>query len=154
MIRRDILRTTATIPLLALAMCATTPAQIATDVNLEATAASAILTAVQALPGVSSDVIVRVQGYVTKIQANAALVAATSVAPSTSTVTAITQDIQAVASIVLPLLPGGSAILALVQATTSLLPTILKEAGITGAASAVTPVYEPDEARRIMAGAH
>lgn len=132
---------------------ATTPTQLATDVNLIASGLSAAIASVAAIPGVSAAAVTQLQGYLATIQADAKTVAAATVTTPTSTVQEVAQAVQAVASVALPLIPGGSTVLALIQAAISLLPSILAAIGVSGAAPATPPVYSPAQARLILASA-
>jgi len=64
----------------------------------------------------------------------------------------IAATVRALAPIVLAYVPNGSAWVPVVDAATSLLPTVLAYVGIAGA-SATAPVYVPNAARLILLGA-
>jgi phage-related protein len=140
------------VPALSVLGCATsstTPSQLATDVNLIASGLAAAIASIQQIPGVASTTLTQLQADLTTIQADAAQVAS---APATSVVQAIGQAVQAVAALVLPLVPGGSSIEVTVQAALSLLPEIMAAAGVSGATT--TPKFTPEQARLILAAAH
>ncbi len=150
MLRRELLSIVPLIAALNLTGCSgtATPTQLATDVNLIASGLSSVVASISQLPGVSTTVVTQLQADLATIQADAAKVASTA---QSSVVQEIGQVVQAVAAIVLPLIPGGSALAATVQAAVSLLPTVLAAAGVAGAA--VTTPFTPEQARLILAAA-
>jgi phage-related protein len=136
----------------ALAACgttSTTASQLATDVSLIACGLASAITAIAAIPGVPAATVTQLQGYLTTIKTDAAAVAAATPGAGAATVQEIASTVQTVADIALPLIPGGSAIVPIVNAAVSLLPTILAAAGVTGATK-TPPVYTPDQARLIL----
>ncbi len=152
MLRRDILSIVPLIAALNLTGCAgtaATPTQLATDVNLIASGLSAAIASISQIPGVSATVVSQLQADLATIQADAAKVAST---PQASIVQEIGTVVQAVATIALPLIPGGSAVAATVQAAVSLLPAVLAAAGVNGVTIAAQ--FTPDQARLILAAAH
>ena len=148
--RRTLLRATAFVPAIGLLGCeGQTASQLATDVNLITSGLTAAFAALKQIAGVPSAVLTQIDFYVATIQADAAKVATAVGTPATSTVQEIGQVVQALASIVLPLVPGGSVIEATIQAAVSLLPVILAAAGVSGAGVPVK--YRPEQARAILA---
>jgi hypothetical protein len=154
MFRRHILSALPFFAALNLTGCAgttttTTPTQLATDVNLIASGLSSAIASISQIPGVSAAIVSQLQADLATIQADAAQVA-------NATQPAIVQEIgtvvQAVATIALPLIPGGSAVAATVQAAVSLLPVVLATAGVSGAP--VATQFTPEQARLILAAAH
>jgi hypothetical protein len=86
-----------------------------------------------------------------RLQADVAAVTVASGKPAPTTVQQIGQVVEAVASIALPLIPGGSAIALTIEAAVALLPPIMAAAGISG----IGPKSDltPDQARAILAAA-
>ena len=148
--RRTLLRITAFAPGIGLLGCeAQTASQLAADVNLITSGLTAAVAPVKQIAGVPSAALTQSDFYVATIQTDAAKVATAVGTPATSTVQEIGQVVQALASIVLPLVPGGSVIEATIQAAVSLLPVILAAAGVSGAGVPVK--YRPEQARAILA---
>jgi|GEM_PF-3443728 hypothetical protein len=127
-----------------------TASQLATDAQLIASGLASAITAIAAISSVPAATVTQLQGYLATIKADAATVAAASA--GTSVVQEIASTVQTVADIALPLIPGGSAIVSIVNAAVSLLPTILAAAGVTSAAK-TSPIYSPEQARLILRGA-
>jgi len=148
--RRALLCTTAFLPALGLIGCGgQTASQIAADVNLIASGLTAAVAQIGQIPEVPSAALTQIDFYLATIQADAAKIARATSTPATSTVQEIGQVVQALASVVLPLVPTGSVIEATVQAAVSLLPVILAAAGVSGAG--VPAKYRPAQARAILA---
>ncbi len=124
---------------------------LATDVQLIASGTASLVEAVSTLPSVPADKVAQLQGYLATIQADAQAVAA-GTADATGRVQEIAATVRALAPIVLAYVPNGSAWVPVVDAATSLLPTVLAYVGIAGA-SATAPVYVPNAARLILLGA-
>jgi hypothetical protein len=139
----------------AVAACSTppTPSQLATDTSLIASGLSAAIASIAAIPGVSPATVSQLQGYLATIEADATTVAAATVTTPTNIVEEIAQTVQAVASVALPLIPGGTSLVALINAAVSLVPTILAAVGVSGAAPAGPLPYTPAQARLILAAA-
>jgi hypothetical protein len=151
--RRSLLTTAAFLPAAALLACGTqTVSQIATDVNLIASGLTAAIANIKQIPGVPTAILTQLEFYLATIQADAAKVASATSTPATSVVQEISQVVQALASIALPLIPAGSVIQATIQAALSLLPVILAAVGVSGAR--VSARYRPDQARAILAAAY
>ncbi len=93
----------------------------------------------------------KLEDNLTRLQADLAVVTAAAGTPALSTVQEIGQLVEAVASVALPLVPGGSAIEVTIQAAIAILPPILAAAGISGTGR--TPKFTPAQARVILAGA-
>ena len=140
--------------LMVLGRCAGTPStsQLATDVGLIASGLAAAIAAVAAIPGVPAATVTQLQGYLATIQADAKAVAAATATAATGTVQEIVSAVQALAPIALSFVPGGSAVVAIVNAALSLLPSILAAIGVAGV-STVKAVYSPDSARLILRAA-
>jgi hypothetical protein len=148
--RRTLLCTTALTPALALPGCgAQTASQITADVNLIASGLTSAIADFRQIPAIPTAALTQVDFYLATIQADAAKVAAAASAPATTTLQEIAQVVQALASVVLPLVPAGSVIEATIQAAVSLLPAILAAAGVAGAGLPVK--YGPARARAILA---
>jgi hypothetical protein len=141
----------ATVALAATGCAGTTPSQLASDVQLIASGLASAAAALMQVPGVPAATLTQLQGYLDTIKADAAAVAS-GPSGATGTVQEIASTVQVVASIALPLIPGGSAIVAIVEAAVSLLPAILAAVGISGTTGAVA-VYTPDQARLILRAA-
>ena len=124
-----------------------TPSQLATDVGLIASGLASVVTSLAQAPGVPAATLAQLQGWLATIEADAAQVAAASA--GAGGVVEFARAVQALAAIALPLIPGGSAIAALIDAAMSLLPMVLGTVGISGAPLAA-PVYAPDQARLIL----
>jgi hypothetical protein len=138
----------------ALSACGTTitSSQLATDVQLIASGLSSAITAIAAIPGVPAATVTQLQGYLATIKTDAGQVAAATASAGTNVVQEIASTVQTVAGIALPLIPGGSAIVPIINAAISLLPTILAAAGVTSATK-TSPVYSPEQARLILRAA-
>ena len=97
----------------------------------------------------------QLQGYLATIKADAATIAAATATPATSVVSEIVQLVQTIAPIALSFVPGGGAIVAIVNAALSLAPQLLTDIGVTGAAatSGPPPVYSVASARQILRSA-
>jgi hypothetical protein len=142
---------------IALAACSSTTvtlSQLAADVQLVASGISSVVAAVAQIPGVPATTVTQLQGYLATIQIDAGKVAsATPSAVAGTSIASIVEEIavavQAVAEVALPLIPGGSAAVPILNAAVSLLPIILDAAGIAGATKAVG-AYTPDQARLIL----
>ena len=136
----------------------TTVSAAATDANLIATGLASAITAIQALPSLSTGqqaTLVQLQGYLATIQADAKAIAAT---PTTSTAQEIVSVVTELAPLALSFVPGGSAIAAIVQAALALAPSLLTDLGVSGTAltahaASGAPFYTPDTARLILRGA-
>jgi hypothetical protein len=139
----------------ALAACGaadTTATQLATDVSLIASGLSSAIISIGAIPGVPAAIVTQLHSYLTTITNDAAQVAAFASGADTSTVQEIVSSVQTVADITLPLIPGGSTIVPVINAAVSLLPAILAVVGITSATT-TRPVYTADQARLILRAA-
>ncbi len=148
--RRTLLRVTAFLPALGLIGCGgQTASQIAADVNLIASGLAAATAQLGQIPGVPNAALTQVDFYLATIQADAAKIAGALSTSATSTVQEVSQVVQALASVVLPLVPAGSVIEATVNAAVSLLPVILAAVGVSGAG--VPAKYRPAQARAILA---
>ncbi len=151
--RRMLLGATALVPTLALIRCAGQSAsRIAADVNLIASGLTAVVAQIGQIPGVPSAALTQVDFYLAKIEADAVKIARATSTPATSTVQEVSQVVQALASVVLLLVPAGSVIEATIQAAVSLLPVILAAVGVAGAG--VPAKYPPARARAILAAFH
>lgn len=151
MFRRDFLSSLALGTVLTATGCSTSStaaSQLVADVNLIASGLAAAVASIKQIPGVPAARLSQLDADLAAIQADAAKLV-TAVAPST--VQQIGQVVQAVAAIALPLVPGGSAIEATVQAAVSLLPVIMAAVGVSGAAMSVK--FPPAQARLILAAA-
>nr|WP_294522993.1 hypothetical protein [uncultured Rhodopila sp.] len=150
MLRRTLLCTTVLVPAIALVGCQVqTASQIASDVKLIASGLTAATADIKLLPGIPSAAVTQLDFYLATIQAGAAKVASATATPAASTIQEITQVVQALASVALPLVPAGSVIEAAIQAALSLLPVILAAVGVSGAG--MQPKYQPSQARAILA---
>jgi hypothetical protein len=150
MLRRTLLFASAIVPAVAIVGCEVqTASQIASDVNLIASGLSAVMAEIKLLPDIPAADVTQLDFYVATIQAGAAKVASTVSTPATSTIQEIAQVVQALASVALPLVPGGSAIEVAIQAALSLLPVILAAVGVSGAG--LPTKYQPSHARAILA---
>ena len=150
MLRRTLLCATAIAPIVALVGCqAQTASRIASDVSLIASGLTAAMAEIKLLPGIPAADLTRLDFYLATIQADAAKVASATSTPATSTIQEIAQVVQALASVALPLLPGGSVIEAAIQAALSLLPVLLAAVGVSGAG--VPAKYQHSRARAILA---
>lgn len=139
---------------IALAACQTPPtvSQAATDANLIATGLSAAVTSIAAIPGVDPATVATLQADLKIVQTDAAQIAATTSTPSTSTVSEIVQTVEAIAPIALALVPGGSALVPVIDAALSLAPVLATDLGVSGAVpGAVAPVYTAAQARALLA---
>ena len=155
MYRRDLLRVAAFVPVTAFVACQsapTTPAQVVSDLRLLTSGLTAAIASIRQIPGVPAPAMTELENTLTKLRADAGIVATSAQAPAQSTVQEIEQLVQAVASIALPLLPVGSPIVATIQAAIAILPPILAAAGISGTGGA--PMFTPAQARLILAAAH
>ena len=150
MLRRTLLFASAIVPAAALVGCQVqTASQIASDVRLIASGLTAAMADIRLLPGIPAAAVTQLDFYLATVQADAAKVASATSAPAASTIQEVAQVVQALASVALPLVPGGSVIEAAIQAALSLLPVILAAAGVSGAG---TPAkYQPAQARAILA---
>jgi hypothetical protein len=151
--RRTLLGAAAFLPAAALLACGTqTPSQLAIDVNLIASGLAAAIVDIKQIPGVPTADLTQLESYLAIIQADAAKVASATAVPATSTVQEISQVVQALASVALPLIPAGSVIQAIILAAVSLLPVILAAVGVSGAG--IPAKYPPGQARAILVAAH
>lgn len=137
----------------ALAGCATlTPAAIASDVQLVATGVQALAPLLGPL-GVPAATIAQVVALAADVSAQVTSVGSvvSSLTPP-SNIQAIVTDVNAIATVALPLLPNtpsGNSARAIILAAQALLPGILASAGLpvpTGAA----PGVSPDDARAVL----
>ncbi len=132
-----------------------TASRLASDVNLVATGLAAALPAIAQVPGVPAATIAQINADLASIQKDAAAVqaatAANGAAPA-STVQEIASVVGDIATVALPLVPGGSAIVPVVQAAEALLPGILSAADVV-AAGAPANAMDPSSARLILRGA-
>jgi hypothetical protein len=126
-----------------------TVSRVASDVNLIASGVTAAMADIKLLPGMPDAALTQLDFYLATIQADAAKVASATATPAASTIKEIAQVVQALASVALPLIPGGSAIEAAIQAALSLLPVVLAAVGVAGAGAPAK--YQPDQARAILA---
>jgi hypothetical protein len=150
--RRTLLGVAVLLPAATPLACGTqTPSQIASDVNLVASGLAAAINDIKQIPGVPAAALAQLELYLATIQADAAKVASATATPTTSTVQEISQVVQALASVALPLVPAGSVMQATIQAAVSLLPVILAAVGVSGAGVPVS--YRPSQARAILAAA-
>lgn len=136
-----------------LAGCANAPStsQLAQDAKLIAAGLSGVTAALASVPGVPPAALAQVNSYLVLVQADADTIAqATAGAPPVATVQDIAALVGRVAAAVLPLVPGGGPLVAVVQAAEALVPVILAAAGVASA----TPgqiAYTPAQARAILA---
>ena len=102
----------ASVPALALAACAgsPTPSQLASDAGLIAQGLASAVAAWSGMAGIPAATAAAVQGYLAQIQTAAAQLAASTAGDNLSAVQGIAALVAQVASAVLPLVPGGSAI--------------------------------------------
>ncbi len=136
-----------------LAGCAAlpTPSQLATDVALVSSGVAAAAQQIAAIPGIAASVLTKVEADALVVSADAAKVAAAA-GQASGLVAQIAAAVEEIAALVLPLFPSSQPFVPLINAALSLLPTLLAEAGVRGAAVAA-PVYTPEEARLILRGA-
>ncbi len=151
--RRTLLVAASTlIPAGLLAACqngkAPSASQVATDVNLIATAMGPVVAALATTPNVSPALVTKAQGYLAIIQADAAKIAAATLNPPAGTVQEIVQVVQALAGIV-GSIPALAPYAVVIQAAVALAPVMLAAVGVqvTGAAPSMTPT----QARAILA---
>jgi hypothetical protein len=127
--------------------------QLARDLSLVAQGLGAVEKTLQGIPGVPGAVLAQVQSDLAQVRSAASQAIQPSVGGLTSSVQGIGALVGNIASAVLPLLPGGSVVVTLVEAAVSLVPTIEAEAGLLSAAMVVSakPRYTPAQARALLA---
>lgn len=153
--RSRLLRTTAiAFGLTALAGCQlfqnATPSTLASDVSLIAGGLQTVLATLQAngtIPGLN---IQQITVWVNNIVSASNQIQTATAGVSTSTVSGIATTVADIAQYLLPLVPGGSAIVPVIEAAQALVPVILAAAGVA-AASAAKPRYTPKQARALLA---
>ena len=132
---------------------------VAQDADLIAGGLASAIATLQATSGVLTTAqqatLTQLQGYLATIKADAATIAAATATPATSVVSEIVQLVQTIAPIALSFVPGGGAIVAIVNAALSLAPQLLTDIGVTGATatSGAPPVYSVASARQILRSA-
>ena len=161
--RRHLLASTPVAGAAILAACTSNPvavtSTVAQDADLIAGGLASAIATLQATPGVLTTAqqatLTQLQGYLATIKADAATIAAATATPATSVVSEIVQLVQTIAPIALSFVPGGGAIVAIVNAALSLAPQLLTDIGVTGAAatSGPPPVYSVASARQILRSA-
>ena len=130
---------------------------VAQDADLIAGGLASAIATLQATSGVLTTAqqatLTQLQGYLATIKADAATIAAATATPATSV--EIVQLVQTIAPIALSFVPGGGAIVAIVNAALSLAPQLLTDIGVTGATatSGAPPVYSVASARQILRSA-
>ena len=160
--RRSLLTATALLPVAGCttieSLLGTTPAQWATDLSLAAGWMPQIVAALAAL-GVPATTLSQITKWAAVVQTDA-----TAVASATATVVAGTssatyvqeamQTLSAIAGVVLPLLlPGGGALVVVVQAFLGLVPELAAALGLTSASS-VAPPMTVAAARAVLSQPH
>lgn len=128
----------------------TAPTQLAADTNLIASGLSAAVVSLQAIPGLSPAALIKVQSDLALVQADAQKIAVATVPTSSSLVQEIAQGVQAIADVALPVIPNGSAIVAVINAAVSLLPVILAAAGVASAKLRYKAIYDAPASRLIL----
>jgi hypothetical protein len=163
--RRHLLASTPLAGAAILAACTSTTnpvavtSTVAQDADLIAGGLASAIATLQATPGVLTTAqqatLTQLQGYLATIKADAATIAAATATPATSVVSEIVQLVQTIAPIALSFVPGGGAIVAIVNAALSLAPQLLTDIGVTGATatSGAPPVYSVASARQILRSA-
>lgn len=142
-----------TVPALALAACTgATVASLASDVQLVDSGAQSLASAIIKVADVPTALATQIEGYLATINTGATAVAATGTTGATTVVQQIVAAVKALVPIVMPLIPGGSALEPVANALLSMVPTLLAEVGISGAAG-LTPLYTPEQARLILRAA-
>ena len=141
--------------LLSVAACSSsiTTSQIATDANLIAQGLQPLAADVAAIPGVPSATLAKVQADLAKLQQAAAGIATATAGQQTTSVQGIAALVEEIASVVLPLVPGGAPWVLVVQAAQALVPVILAAAGVSGSTGAA-PTMPATQARLILAASH
>ncbi len=155
MYRRGLLRAAAVAPVAALLACqppAVASSQLTSDVGLLVSGLAAAIANIRQTPGVPGPAVTHLEANLSKLQADARIVTTATGTPAPSAIQEIEHLVEAVASIALPLIPGGSAIQLTIEAAVAILPPILAAAGISGIAKA--PKFTPAQARVILAAAH
>lgn len=147
--RRSLLSTTLLIPVVACTGMLPTTSQLASDAQLISSGLSVVVTNIQSLPGVTNAALATLGKYLAAITANAAALASQTVAVPATLVQEIVADIKAFAPVALAIIPGGSQLVAVVQAALALISPMLAAVGIT-ATSAEPPRYAPEQAKAIL----
>lgn len=134
-----------------------TPNSIATDINLLANGLAPVAAQIAAIPGVSPATVAQITADLAIVQKDAALVAASTAVPTTSVLKEVVTAVQDLAAIATPVIPGGSATVAVIDAATSVAETLLQQAGVsvvnTNAKAVAPPVYSQAAAELILKGA-
>ena len=132
----------------------------ATDAGLIATGLASAVATLQATPNPTAAqqaTLTQLQGYLATVQADAKQIAASTATPATSVISEIVQIVQTIAPIALSFVPGGGAIVPIINAAVSLAPQLLADLGLSAATlngqPLPTPKYTPDQARAILRGA-
>jgi hypothetical protein len=152
--RRGLLRAVAILPAASLLACqpgGPAPAQFVSDVQLLLSGLTAAIASIKQIPGVPAPAVATLEDNLSRLQTEAAAITVATGKLSPSTVQEIGQVVEAVASVALPLLPGGSAIELTIEAAVAILPPIMAAAGISGIGK--KPELTPDQARAILAAA-
>ncbi len=126
-----------------------TPSQAATDAGLIASGLASAVAALSAMPGIPADKLALVQTALADIKAASASLASSTAGVDATTVKGIATLVTQIAVTVLPFVPGGAPIAAVIAAAQSLVPVLLAAAGIAGAATAAAR-FSPAEARALL----
>ena len=145
-------RRTLLLSLTALSACGTqqqTPDQLKSYIEALSTGTSAILTSLQAVPGVRLTVgqVSSIQDALNTIQANAAAIA-NAATPGSDNVQAIANAVTALVPLVAPFYPAAPAVAAVMQAALALVPVVLAMAGRQTAGTA--PTMAPERAAEVL----
>lgn len=150
--RREILRTSATVPALALlAACgkpAVTFSSVANDVTLVAAGLGPVVNALQMTPGVTAATVAMARGYLATIEADAKQIATATENPPTAVGQEVVQDIQALAGIT-STIPALAPYAVIVEAAVAMIPVIL--AGLGVQATGASPKMSAAQARATLA---
>ena len=159
--RRSLLLATALLPVAGCAtlenMLGVTPAQWATDLSLAAGWMPQIVAVLKAV-GVRQATLDQITAWAATIKADAAAVATATatVVAGTSSATYVQEAMQtlsAIAGVVMPLLPGGSALVIVVQAFLGLVPELAAALGLTSA-PLIAPPMTVAAARAVLSQPH
>lgn len=139
--------------LVACGTTATTPTTVSTAATSAAAIASGLQAAIAALQASGVTVPASVTNDLALLQTDASVIASAT-APATTTAQEIEDMVEAIADIVLPLVPGGSGIEVLVNAAISLAPSLVSMVGSLQANAVTVPrhaaVYSPGMALALL----
>lgn len=131
-----------------------TTTQLQQDAQTLASGVSAVVTDLQAIPGVTipASTLANINTAIASINANAAAIAA-ALTPAASVLTGIQTAVSTLSTLLSPFFPEAPVVAATIQAAVTLVATMLSEAGIATTASSAMVSMSPNQARLILKAA-